>query len=137
MSISAVVKKKLPVLIAIAVYVLFCFFFTGCPIKFLTGIPCPGCGMTRACTACLRFDFAAAFNAHPLFPIVPLFIAYLLFEEMLPKSVSTAACVTFLVLFVGVYIFRVFFTENPVTSIDLEHGFVVQSINKIISFFGG
>ena len=37
-----------------------------CPIRFLTGISCPGCGMTRALLSALRFDFQAAFFYHTL-----------------------------------------------------------------------
>lgn len=37
-----------------------------CPVALLTGQPCPGCGLTRATFACLRFDFAEAIRIHPL-----------------------------------------------------------------------
>ena len=33
----------------------------GCVFRLMTGIPCPGCGMTRAWLAALRLDFSAAF----------------------------------------------------------------------------
>lgn len=36
-----------------------------CPIRFLTGLKCPGCGVTHMCIALLHFDFAAAFAANP------------------------------------------------------------------------
>ena len=50
-----------------------------CPIKYITGISCPGCGMTRAwLSLLLRGDLKAAFHYHPLFwilvPAVPLFL---------------------------------------------------------------
>ncbi|MCL1790869.1 MAG: DUF2752 domain-containing protein [Peptococcaceae bacterium] len=45
----------------------------GCPFLAATGVPCPGCGMTRACLAFFRLDFAQAFLYHPLFPAVLLF----------------------------------------------------------------
>lgn len=44
----------------------------GCVFRLMTGIPCPGCGMTRAWLAALRLDFAAAFAYHPLFWVVPI-----------------------------------------------------------------
>ena len=31
----------------------------GCVFRLMTGIPCPGCGMTRAWLAALRLDFSA------------------------------------------------------------------------------
>lgn len=36
-----------------------------CPIRTVTGIPCPGCGMTRSCLALAQGDFASAWFLHP------------------------------------------------------------------------
>lgn len=44
----------------------------GCLFRFAMGMPCPGCGMTRAWLALLRGDVAAAFAYHPMFWAVPL-----------------------------------------------------------------
>ena len=38
----------------------------GCPFHALTGVPCPGCGTTRAALALARGDVAAAFGWNPL-----------------------------------------------------------------------
>lgn len=45
-----------------------------CPFYAIFGIPCAGCGMTRAYRALLQFDIATAFRCHCLFPL-PLFWA--------------------------------------------------------------
>lgn len=37
------------------------------PYKYITGISCAGCGMTRAWIALLHFDINTAFMYHPLF----------------------------------------------------------------------
>lgn len=44
----------------------------GCPIRFVTGISCPGCGMTRAWLEFLQFNPVAALAYHPLFWTVPV-----------------------------------------------------------------
>ncbi|MDR2157132.1 MAG: DUF2752 domain-containing protein [Clostridiales Family XIII bacterium] len=62
--------KRLAVLLS-AVGVAFCFA-VGCPFKLITGIPCPGCGMTRAFLSAAQLDFRSAFAYHPLFPIIPV-----------------------------------------------------------------
>lgn len=48
-----------------------------CPFRQWVGIPCPGCGMTRAWRAMLRLDITAAFSYHPLFWTIPLLLFYL------------------------------------------------------------
>ncbi|MDR0850900.1 MAG: DUF2752 domain-containing protein [Clostridiales Family XIII bacterium] len=57
-------------------------FVVGCPIKLVTGIPCPGCGMTRAFLAAARFDFAEAFLYHPLFPLMLLGIVVVIVQAV-------------------------------------------------------
>ncbi len=44
----------------------------GCPIKFATGISCPGCGLTRAWLEALQLHFDRAVAYHPLFWLVPV-----------------------------------------------------------------
>jgi hypothetical protein len=45
-----------------------------CPTALLLGVPCPGCGLTRATLALLRGDVQAALAFHPLvFLLAPLF----------------------------------------------------------------
>jgi hypothetical protein len=41
-----------------------------CPLKMLTGYPCPTCGMTRAARFALHGDWAGATHVHPLWMIV-------------------------------------------------------------------
>ncbi len=48
----------------------------GCPIRYVTGIPCPGCGMSRAAFALLRLDFAEAFVAHPMVFVIFPYLFY-------------------------------------------------------------
>lgn len=48
-----------------------------CPFKALTGLPCPGCGMTHAFLALGRLDLAGAWAANPLvFPLAALAALY-------------------------------------------------------------
>ena len=41
-----------------------------CPMKASSGLPCPGCGITRSMIYCSRGDFARAFHHHPLGPAI-------------------------------------------------------------------
>lgn len=69
------VRMKLTVTGAMLAYVgiVYLLPFT-CPILALTGIPCPGCGLTRAWLAALGGRFAEAFAFHPLFWAVPVLL---------------------------------------------------------------
>lgn len=42
----------------------------GCPIRYLTGIPCPTCGMTRSFTAIAQGDLVQALNYHLFGPVL-------------------------------------------------------------------
>jgi uncharacterized protein DUF2752 len=54
-----------------------------CPIAELFGLPCPGCGLTRAASALLRGDFAGAIRLHPLTPLVVPLAAVMVSREAL------------------------------------------------------
>jgi hypothetical protein len=41
-----------------------------CPFRRLTGLPCPGCGMTRSFVALAHGDVGASFSFHPLGPLM-------------------------------------------------------------------
>lgn len=44
-----------------------------CPMASLLGIPCPGCGLSRAAVALLHGHYAEAYRFHPLvFALLPL-----------------------------------------------------------------
>jgi hypothetical protein len=69
-----------------------------CPTALFFGIPCPGCGLTRATLALLRGDVREALALHPLVPILsPLFLgalAKVLFDFVRgprPSATSTAS----------------------------------------------
>ena len=55
---------------------LFRIFSIPCPMDTLLGIPCPGCGMTRAYILLLKLDIAGAFRTHPMFWSVPILLVY-------------------------------------------------------------
>jgi Protein of unknown function (DUF2752) len=43
---------------------------TTCPFALVTGMACPGCGMTRALGFLVRGDIVSAMRYHPLAPLV-------------------------------------------------------------------
>ena len=73
------VYNKLTVTFIIFLYALAIYFSPiSCVILELTGMKCPGCGMTRALIAALQFDFKSAFSFHKMFWSIPvLYISFL------------------------------------------------------------
>jgi uncharacterized protein DUF2752 len=57
-----------------------------CPLRSALGIPCPGCGLTRASVALLRGDFAAALSAHAFAPVLLLGLMALAVAGLLPVA---------------------------------------------------
>ena len=68
------------VLLFLAVWVL---FDLGCPIRHVTGVICPGCGMGRAWLSALRLDMAGALRFHPMFWVVPVVALFGMYDFQL------------------------------------------------------
>jgi hypothetical protein len=51
--------------------------FAICPLRRFTGLPCPGCGMTRAFAHLAKGEWAAAVHDHPLAPLLAVELALL------------------------------------------------------------
>ncbi len=100
------------------------FLGHACPVALVFGVPCPGCGLTRAVLLLFRGDFAGAFSMHPLVYTLPiiagLFIAALFSERFARSKVFTALCLVFAVLFIGVYVYRMiaFFPSKEPTAFN-------------------
>lgn len=107
----ASLKKHSAVISAIAAIVLLyaCLFLLGisCPIKFITGVSCAGCGMTRAWLRVFRLDLNGAFHFHPLFWTVPVVLVLFFLRKHFPKSFRVTAYAV-AVLFIIVYFVRMF-----------------------------
>jgi hypothetical protein len=52
-------------------------FFPVCPLHALTGLNCPGCGLTRGFHAVFRGDISGALHLNALLPVYLFIFAYL------------------------------------------------------------
>lgn len=79
-----------------------------CLFKELTGIPCPGCGMTRAYISLLYLDVRSAFHYHPMFWAIPLLVLFYLFDGKLfrQKWLNTTLLVGILAGFIICWVVR-------------------------------
>ena len=89
---------------------LFLMFVYKCPLNHFFGIPCPGCGVSRAYMAVFRLDFVRAFEYHPLFLTVAPVILYVahrnVFKKRLSDKVEIAVLCGLSLLFVALYVYR-------------------------------
>lgn len=56
-----------------------------CPMKAATGVPCPGCGLTRASAALFRGDLYAALRTHAYAPLIVLALMLTGLTLLLPR----------------------------------------------------
>lgn len=71
------------VLASVGLYAILCAFWglaIPCPIYALTGLYCPGCGVTRMLLSLLRLDFALAWRYNPAILLLALPLAALLVD---------------------------------------------------------
>lgn len=88
----------------------------GCPFRFLLGVSCPGCGMTRAWLAFLTGDVERALALNPLFWAPVLAIALSVLAPRLGRWAQVAVLVLCLAV-VGLWALRMAlalgFAETP------------------------
>lgn len=99
----------LGILIYYGYFALFHTHEPNCIIKHTIGLPCPGCGMSRAAWYLMTFRLSEAFMYHPLIFLMPFIIGILLLRGMSfiqPLYQSKWVWTVVVILFIGVYIAR-------------------------------
>jgi hypothetical protein len=128
-------KYKNPILFCSVFFVVMMSTGVGCIFRFLTGIPCPACGMTRAYLSLLNLDIKSAFYYHPLFFLIPIVI-YLIVSadeaDKRAKSRKSLIMLVIIIIFLLTWIYRLFFMENSPVTIDISSCIVVKLVSKII-----
>ena len=102
-----------------------------CPIKFITGISCAGCGMSRAWMAFLHLDIAKAFAYHPLFWLVPIAVIVLLCKSKINIKFYKIFMFTIAGAFVIVYLYRMFIGDGNVVVFEPQNNIVFRIIRKL------
>ena len=106
-----------------------------CPIRFLTGISCPGCGMTRALLSALRMDFQAAFYYHPLWVLlVPWGLTAWWLIRKKKKSVFNLFLSVSVAVMLGVYLYRLAI-GSEIVAFSPDEGAIAKLIKFVNSLF--
>ena len=105
-----------------------------CPIRWLTGVSCPGCGITRASVALCRLDFRQAVYYNPsVFIVIAAVLLVIVFRNSRKAKkwiVGTAA-----VMMVLVYICRMAIFKTPVLQFDPASGAIPRFFRWICNNF--
>ena len=128
-------NKTDAVVIAVAVgvtaliYVIMIVRGLPCPIKYVSGISCAGCGMTRALMSVLNGRFAAAFTYHPLWVALPLWLAALAVAHFMKKStLFNVALWSGAALFIAVWIIRMIDPSCDIVTFEPADGLIGRLI---------
>ena len=89
-----------------------------CPIRYVTGIPCPGCGMSRALGCLLRLNIIGSLRCNPaLLPcLVSVFVMVnreTILLERVSMRVKDIIIGTGFGIVIAVYLIRMIFFEIP------------------------
>ena len=122
--------KKNQGAILLFIFIAAFYFKHGCLFRFLTGISCPGCGMTRALTAILKLDFSLAFEMHPLVFLLPVAVLVYFSKRLIPKEALRLLCCFALILLVAVYIIRMNH-GSAVVYADFESGMFFKLLSQL------
>lgn len=126
------IRQILPPVLAVAVlYLLMESIGITCPIKFMTGISCAGCGMSRAWISLLHLDIRRAFAFHPLFFTPPLFLLIYWKKDRLGQRVYKNLIFTFVILYVSVYIVRLWNRADDVVVFRPQDGLMFRILAMI------
>ena len=111
------VKAKDFMIFMSAVAIFYGFIFAlgfTCPIKALTGVSTPGCGMTRAWFSLLRLRPRTAFYYHPLFPLPAIVFLAFIFRDRLSDNFKKYGLALVIILFFLVYAWRMMDPNNTI-----------------------
>ena len=131
-----VIRYKSALVAILAVVLLYGIFYIvgiGCPIKYVTGISCGGCGMTRAYLALLHLDFVGAFHYHPLFFLPPLVVVLIMQKRNLSPKVYWLWMFTIIATFFIMYLLRLLDSEDTVVVFRPKEGLIFRIYSYIIS----
>lgn len=115
----------------VVLYVILESFGVTCPIKYITGISCAGCGMSRAWIALLHFNIHEAFMYHPLFFLPPVVVIFMLLKSKINIKFYKISMFTMAGAFVIVYLYRMFIGTGDIVVFEPQNNILFRIIRKL------
>lgn len=122
------------ILSIIGIYVIFYLLNITCPIKYVTGISCAGCGMTRAWISLLKGDINSAFYYHPLFAMPLIWAIIFLFRKKLSKKIFRTLLWITITVFLVVYIYRMLYSDGCIVGFNPSDGIIFKAIKNTLNY---
>ncbi len=73
------IKFHLQIIICLLLYIIVTSVTgIGCPVRRAIHMPCPACGITRSWIEVFKFNFSKAFDYHPLFLFLPVYVWFVI-----------------------------------------------------------
>ena len=99
------------IVIALSIFVYFKDPFSGpilpCIFNKITGLYCPGCGMTRAVNSCFKFEFYQALRFNALLFIMPIGLAAYYFAYHTKKlKIAKTILIVMIIIAIGYGVLR-------------------------------
>jgi len=110
-------------------------FGTVCPFYFVVGLPCPGCGLTRAGLLLLGGNPAESFRMHPLLlPVAAYLAAAAVIHIRSPHKMPRLYLPGILLLtaMVGVYVYRLTTLFPHTAPMMINENALLQNILTLI-----
>ena len=116
-------REVLSLLLCLGLYCVIAILLSlPCPVLWITGVSCPGCGITRACLSLIRFDLESAIYYNPSVFVVILAAVLLFFSKK--KTTKNRILLTAAFFMIAVYLYRMLFAHAPVLQFDPANGAV-------------
>ena len=130
-------KHIFAILLTILLIILIYVGVYRCPLKYMFGLSCPFCGITRAITYALKFDFSKAFYYHAFWPIVLIgIIVHILYEFKVIKmnKVFNISLYVFVILNFVYYIYRLTSGSN-IVYFNFKGSLLYKIFNILLNIF--
>ena len=123
-------KPLIVISVVILIYAILQIIGITCPIKYIFGVSCPGCGMTRAVISAVTFKFERAFFFHPLWFAMPVFLALYLYARIKNKTkLEKIVVCTFVISILSVYVVRAIFFQSEIVCFSWKNGLIYKLFN--------
>ena len=132
-------KNAVPALLAAFVFctLLTLMFGTCCPMRIITGLPCPACGTTRSMLALLRLDFKTVIQYQPVMPLLIAFAVFFCYRRYYKKKTDTRLFLRILgvifIIGISAYIYRMYKYYPNMPPLEYTPNNLIQFIRGVIS----